>query len=127
MFGIYIDTTLAFRANSYKPPIETFEAFLQATLIFITKIKQEPNNQTILEKIQKVADASLQYKSYIKEQITAIKNAPAIAKRASYTAIVLQSATTLGISYLFTGNTVFTSLCNKANKIIIKFNNKDVA
>ena len=49
MLGMYIDTTLALMADGHKPPVETFKAFLQAALTFITKTKQEPNNQTILE------------------------------------------------------------------------------
>ena len=127
MLGIYIDITLVLIANGYKPLIETFKIFFQTTLTFITKTKQEPNNQIILKKIQKAADVSLQCKSYIKEQITATKNAPAIAGKASYTAITLQSATTPGISYLPTGSAVFTSSYNKANKIIIKLNDKNAA
>ena len=83
MLGMYLNTTLTLMTDSQKPPIETFKAFLQATLKFITKTKQEPNNQTILEETQKAADASLQRESYIEEQITAIKNAQAIAERAS--------------------------------------------
>lgn len=66
-------------------------------------------------------------KSYIEEQFTAIKNAPAIAKRAFYTAIALQNATTPKVSYLLIGNTAFTSSYNKANQIIIKLNNKAAA
>lgn len=81
ILGIYIDTTFAFMLEGYKPPIKTFKAFLQATLTFITKTKQKSNNLTILKEIQKVADASLQCKFYIKEQITAIKNASAIGKK----------------------------------------------
>ena len=127
MLGMYIDTTLALMADGHKPPMETFKAFLQATLTFITKTKQEPNNQTILEEIQKAADASSRRESYIEEQITAIKNAPAIAGRASYAAIASRSATTPGISYPPIGSAAFTSSYNKANKIIIKLNDKDAA
>ena len=39
-------------------PPEGFKAFLQATLKFITKTNQKPKNQTILDEIQKAADAS---------------------------------------------------------------------
>lgn len=51
MLGIYIDTTLALMDKGHKPLSDTLKAFFQATLIFITKIKEEPNNQTILDKI----------------------------------------------------------------------------
>lgn len=50
-----------------------------------------------------------------------------MAKRAFYAAIRLQSATTSGISYPHIGSAAFTSLYNKANKIILKLNNKDAA
>lgn len=58
MLGIYIDTTLALMDKGHKPFSDTLKALFQATLIFITKIKEEPNNQTILDEIQKAADTS---------------------------------------------------------------------
>ena len=57
ILGMYIDTTLALMDEGHKPPSDTFKAIFQATLTFITKTKNEPNNQTILDKIQKAADA----------------------------------------------------------------------
>lgn len=44
--------------EDHKPPAKTFRALFQATLMFITKIKQEPNNQKILDEIQEAADVS---------------------------------------------------------------------
>ena len=69
----------------------------------------------------------LRHKSYIEEQITAIKNASAIARRASYAVIALQSVTMPEIFYPFIGSTAFINLYNKTKKIIIKLNNKDEA
>lgn len=57
MLSIYIDTTFVFINKGNKPLSNIFKAIFQAILTFITKIKKEPNNQTILDKIQKVANA----------------------------------------------------------------------
>ena len=58
MLGIYIDTTLALMEEGHKSSSDTLKALSQAMLTFIAKTKEEPNNQTILDKIQKAADAS---------------------------------------------------------------------
>lgn len=58
MLGMYIDTTPAIMDEGHKPSPDTFKAFFQATLTFITKTKEEPNNQTILDEIQKAADTT---------------------------------------------------------------------
>ena len=84
---IYIDTILALMDEGYKPPPNTLKVFFQAKLMFITKTKEESNNQTILDEIQKAADASFRRESYIKEQIKAIKNALVITGKASYAII----------------------------------------
>lgn len=58
MLGMYIDTILALIDEGHKPPSDTLKTLFQATLAFITKTKEESNNQTILDEIRKAADAS---------------------------------------------------------------------
>ncbi len=58
MLGMYIDTTLALMDEGHKPPPDTLKAHFQAKLTFIIKNKKEPNNQTILDEIQKATDTS---------------------------------------------------------------------
>ncbi len=127
MLSIYIDTTLALMDEGHKPPPDTLKALFQAILTFITKTKEQPNNQTILDEIQKAADASFRRESYIEEQIIAIKNAPAMTKKASYATIVSRDATAAGTSPLPPTNTPFSNSYSKVNKIIIKLNDKSAA
>lgn len=68
---------------------------------------------------------SLQCKSYIKKEITAIKNVLFIVERVFYITTVLQNTNTAKMFYSLICCTVFTSLYIKANKIIIKPNSKD--
>ncbi len=126
MLGMYIDTTLALMDKGHKPPPNTLKALFQATLTFITKTKEEPNNQTILDKIQKTADASFRHESYIEEQIIAIENAPAMTGKASYATIASRGATAAGTSPLSPTNAPFSNSNSKANEIIIKLNDKSV-
>ncbi len=107
MLSMYIDTTLALMDEGHKPPPNTLKASFQATLTFITKTKEEPNNQTILDEIQKAADASFRRESYIEEQIIAIKNAPANTGKASYVMITSRGATGAATSALFPTNVPF--------------------
>lgn len=72
-------------------------------------------------------DVSLQCKFCVKKQIIVIENVSAIAERVFYAAIALQSEITPGISYSLIGYTAFTSIYNKGNKIMINFNDKNVA
>ncbi len=46
MLGMYIDTTLALMNEGHKPLSDILKALFQATLMFITKIKEEPNKTT---------------------------------------------------------------------------------
>ena len=127
MLGMYIDTTLALMDKSHKPPSNTLKAIFQATLTFITKTKEEPNNQTILDEIQKAAHASFRRKSHIEEQIVAMKNAPAIRGKASYATIASRGTTAAGNSLLPPTNASFPNSYSKAHEIIIKFNDKSAA
>ena len=74
ILGLYIDTTLKLIQDGHRPPAESFKSFLQASSTFIEKTKQEPNNHVLFEEIRKAAIASTRHKTFIKEQITAIKN-----------------------------------------------------
>ncbi len=96
-------------------------------MTFITKTKEEPKNQTTLDEIQKAADASFRRESHIEEQIIAIKNAPAITGKASYSTIASQGATAAGTSSLPPTNAPFSNSYSKANEIIIKLNDKSAA
>lgn len=58
MLDLYIDTNLPLMDEGHKPPSDTLKALFQVTLIFIIKTNEEPNNQTIIDEIQKVANAS---------------------------------------------------------------------
>ncbi len=127
MLGIYIDTTLFLMNKGHKPLSDTFKVLFQAILTFITKTKEEPNNQTILDEIQKAADASFRRESYIEEQIIAIENTPAMTRKASYATIASQGATAEGTSLLPPINAPFSNPYSKANKIIIKLNDKSAA
>ncbi len=127
ILGMYIDTTLAFMDEGHKPPLDTIKALFQATLTFITKTKEEPNNQTILNEIQKAVTATFRHESYIEEQIIAIKNAPAMTKKASYATIASRGATAARTSSLPPTNASFSNSYSKANKIIIKLNDKSEA
>ncbi len=123
MLGMYIDTTLALMDEGHKPPSDTLKALFQATLMFITKTKKEPNNQTILDEIQKAADASFRRKSHIEKQIVAIKNAPAM----TYATIASRGATAAKTSSIPSTNAPFPNSYNKAHEIIIKLNDKSAA
>ncbi len=72
-------------------------------------------------------DAFFEYKSYKKKQITAFKNRPVIVEKASYSLVTSRSETILKKIYLLVSNAMFTNSYNKANKIIVKLNNKDLA
>lgn len=127
MLGMYIDTTLALMDEGHKPPSDTLKALFQATLTFITKTKEGPNNQTILDEIQKAADATFRRESHIEEQIVAIKNAPAMTGKASYATIASQGATTTRTSPISSTNAPFPNSYSKPHEIIIKLNNKSAA
>ncbi len=119
IFGIYIDTTLALIDEGHKPPPDTLKVLFQARLTFITKTKEEPNNQTILNEIQKTADASFRHESYIEEQIIAIKNAPAMTRKASYATIASWGAIVAGTSPLPPTNALFWTPTAKPTKSLL--------
>ena len=77
---LYINTTLNLINDGYKPPPDRFRSFLQALQAFIEKTKLEPNNHMLLDKIWKAPNASADRKTFIKEQITAIKNSSPTTK-----------------------------------------------
>ncbi len=58
ILGIYIDTILTFIDKGHKLLSNTFKALVQTRLIFITKIKEDFNRQTVLDTIQKVVNIS---------------------------------------------------------------------
>ncbi len=127
MLGMYIDTTFALMNEGHKPPPDILKPLFPATLTFITKTKEEPNNQTILDEIQKVSDASFRHESYIEEQIIAIENAPAMTGKASYATIASRGATAAGTSPLPPTNASFSNSYSKANEIILKLIDKSAA
>ncbi len=124
ILGLYIDTTLKLIQDGYGPLAESSKNFLQASSAFIEKTKQEPSNHVLLKQIRKTADASTNRKTFIEEQITTIKNS-APTSNLSYANITSQGAAkTAASGFTMPINTPPPSY-NKANKIIIKLDDKD--
>lgn len=124
LLGLYINTTLNLINNGYKPPPDSFRSLLQASQAFIEKTKYEPNNHVLLDEIQKAADASARRETFMKEQITAIKNSSPTTKQ-SYADITSRGAAqkaTTGVPFTTNSN---SPPYNKANEIVIKLNDKD--
>lgn len=125
MLGLYIDSTLKLNQDRHKPLAKSFKSFLQALSAFKKKTRQGPSNHNILEEVRKAADASTHRETFIEEQIIAMKNS-AITSNPSYANIASQGAAqkaTTRISFPATPSP--TPAFNKANKIIIKLDDKD--
>ena len=124
MLGLYIGITLSLINDGHKPPAESFRSFLQASLAFIEKTKQEPNNHVLLEEIRKAADASIRRKTFIEEQITAIKNSKPTSNQ-SYANVASQGAARKSATGIPPSVNPISPPYNKANEIVIKLNDKD--
>ena len=94
--------------------------------MFIEKTKQEPNNHVLLEEIQKAADASTRCKTFIEEKIIAIKNSAPTSKLL-YANVASQGAARKAAAGISLPITTPPPSYNKANKIIIKLNDKNNA
>lgn len=124
ILGLYIDITLKLILDRHKPPGESFKSFFQGSSAFIENVKQEPTNHDIFEEIRKAVDAFTRCKTFIEEQIIAIKNSSPISNLL-YANVASQGANrkaTTGIS--LSAITTPTPVFNKANEIIIKIHNK---
>lgn len=93
--------------------------------MFITKTKERPNNQTILDKVQKVVDGSFWRKFHIEEQIVIIKNVLVMTRKLFY--VILASWGAARTSPIPLTNILFPYFYSKAYKIIIKVNDKSAA
>ena len=126
MLGFYIDTTPKLIQDGHRPPAESFKNFLQASSAFIEKTKQEPSNHILVEEIRKAGDASTCHKTFIEEQITAIKNF-ALISNLSYANIASQRAARNAATGVPSRISTPPPSYNKVNKIIIKLDDKDSA
>ncbi len=126
MLRLYIVTTLKLIQDGNKPPAESFKNFFQASSVFIRKTKQEFSKHVFLEEIRKAAEVSTCRETFIEKQIKAIKNS-APTSNLSYTNIASQREARKAANGVLPHISTFPPSYNKANEIIIKLDDKDIA